>query len=122
MGDDEGDGLGMLFLDEAGNLRRIRLLEELEGHFLQTALKAVEDLEGALGSEGTFEQVLGEFDAALGDETLGHRHLVKLVEDIGLEVGIDRADAGKVERELLDLFFGEGGKHLARGLGPQTSD
>ena len=34
-------------------------LEELEGHLLQAALQAVEDIEGPLAAEGLLQQVLG---------------------------------------------------------------
>jgi hypothetical protein len=76
VGEDQRDSLGVLVLDELGQLRGVGPFEVGEPHRgLQGLGEAVNDLAGGLWPKGLDQQLLGALDAALGVVGLGQGNI-----------------------------------------------
>lgn len=62
VGQDEGDGLGMLLLDKVEQVRRVRTADKVEGSDLEAGGKAVDDVHGLLTTQGLLQQFPGVID------------------------------------------------------------
>ena len=122
VGQDQRDGLRVLVGDDVEDLGGVGLAQELERAHLDGAGQARHDLLGVLGAERLLEDRAGVVEPALGDVLLGQRDLVELLDHLVLALGRDVADAGDLERELVDLLLAQVLEHGRRGLGAQAHE
>ncbi len=94
MGQDQGNRLRMLILNERDHLAGIRFLQKLKRHFLEAALETRQDFHSPFRAQRGFQDVFGELHAPLGDIAVGNHHLVKFLDNCLASLRGNGAQAG----------------------------
>src|SRR5579883_110638 len=112
MAQNEGDRLGVLLLEEGGQLGGLGLAEEVERPRAHPIGEPLQHFAGARLAEGLGEHLPGVVRPAHGQVVLGRGQLVAFLEDlVGLLV-IQGADRHDLQGQLLDLALGHVAEHL----------
>ena len=119
VGDDQRDSLWVLVLDECGDLRGVRFLQEVERHHLERLHDAAHDQGGFFLAESAHQHLAGSIHAALGDELLRDAQLMELLDHGFAQVRVDAPHAGDLDAEAFDLVLRHVLEDLAGGLGTE---
>ena len=95
----------MLILDEVQQLCRIRLVQEVKRTHLQTGGQAADNGRRPLCPQRLLQDILGIFQAALGQVVLRHGHLIELGHHSLLFLRGNLLVIGNLQRQLFDFLI-----------------
>ena len=105
VGEDEGDSLGVFFLQETRKLLPVGLLQHAEALDVGDCLHLVQDIGGLGEPERVLEQALGVVQPSLHDILFRQDHLVEFLEHVVHKARGHPFDVGNLHSDILDLFL-----------------
>src|SRR5262249_46952020 len=108
--------LWMLAADELGQLRRIRVADEVEALRTARGGHALDDFLSLLATERSHEHLAGIVRPTRGDEVARDRHVVALFEHLTLGVFADLFELEDLKGQGFDLALLEVLEHFSRDL------
>ncbi|OQA26825.1 MAG: hypothetical protein BWY61_00484 [Firmicutes bacterium ADurb.Bin354] len=95
----------MLILDKGKQLCRIGLSHKFERLNLKRSSKLSDNIQSLIGTKSLLKEFLSITDTAFRDILLCKTDLIKLIDNIFLDLGRDASCICYLKSQILDLFF-----------------